>query len=52
MMEVGRVCAPSVRFDIFYGMSNNDYRGTDIEHARQVIGYEPQDRAEDDHDYH
>ena len=43
---------PSVRFDIFYGMSNNDYRGTDIEHARQVIGYEPQDRAEDDHDYH
>ena len=43
---------PSVRFDIFYGMSNNDYRGTDIEHARQVIGYEPEDRAEDDHDYH
>ena len=43
---------PSVRFDIFYGMSNNDYRGTDIEHARQVIGYELQDRAEDDHDYH
>ena len=43
---------PSVRFDIFYGMSNNDYRWTDIEHARQVIGYEPQDRAEDNHDYH
>ena len=42
---------PSVRFDIFYGMSNNDYRWTDIEHARQVIGYEPQDRAEDNHTY-
>ena len=40
-----------LRFDIFYGMSNNDYRWTDIEHAREVVGYEPQDRAEDHHDY-
>jgi nucleoside-diphosphate-sugar epimerase len=41
----------SVRFDIFYGMSNNDYRWVGIEHARQVIGFVPQDRAEDAHDY-
>ncbi len=37
----------SVRFDIFYGMSNNDYRWVDIDHAREVVGYVPQDRAED-----
>jgi hypothetical protein len=40
-----------VRFDIFYGMSNNDYRWVDIAHGRDVIGFDPQDRAEDNHDY-
>ena len=38
-------------FEIFYGMSNNDYRWVDIEDARRKIGYVPQDRAEDEHDY-
>jgi nucleoside-diphosphate-sugar epimerase len=32
-----------VRFDIFYGISNNRTRFRDIEHAREVIGYVPQD---------
>jgi nucleoside-diphosphate-sugar epimerase len=41
----------SLRFDIFYGMSDNDYRWVDIEHARREVGYEPQDRAEENHDY-
>jgi uronate dehydrogenase/NAD+ dependent glucose-6-phosphate dehydrogenase len=41
----------TVRFDTFYGMSNNDHRWVDIEHARQIIGYVPEDRAEDNHDY-
>ena len=41
----------SVRFGIFYGMSNNDYRWVDIEQAKEMIGYEPQDRAEDNHVY-
>jgi nucleoside-diphosphate-sugar epimerase len=36
-----------VRFDVFYGASNGQYRWVDIEHARQVVGYEPQDWAED-----
>ncbi len=36
-----------VRFEIFYGMSNNKWRWVDIEDARQKVGYEPQDRAED-----
>jgi len=37
----------SVRFDVFYGISINPYALVDIEHARQVLGYEPQDRAQD-----
>ena len=34
-------------FDIFYGVSGNKWRFWDIEHAREVIGYEPQDNAEE-----
>ena len=41
----------SLRFDIFWGMSNNDWRWVDIEHARHVLGYVPQDRAEDNWTY-
>ncbi len=37
----------SVRFDILYGMSEDRYRWMDIERARHVVGYVPQDRAED-----
>ena len=42
---------PDLRFGIFYGMSNNDLRWVDIEGASQVLGYEPQDRAEEHHNY-
>ncbi len=44
--QVVRRCveAPeSVMFDIVFGVSNNFTRFRDLEHARQVIGYEPQD---------
>ena len=41
----------SLLFDIFYGMSNNDLRWVDIEHARQVVCFVPQDRAEDGFEY-
>jgi NAD+ dependent glucose-6-phosphate dehydrogenase len=37
----------SVEFDIFYGVSDNDRRWFDIDHAREVIGYEPQDNGEE-----
>lgn len=37
--------ADHVIFDIFYGISNNVPHYYDIEHARDVIGYEPQDGA-------
>jgi nucleoside-diphosphate-sugar epimerase len=36
-----------VDFDVFYGVSDNDRRWFDIEHAREVIGYEPRDNGED-----
>ena len=37
----------SLRFDLFYGMSDDRYRWVDIDHAREVVGYVPQDRAAD-----
>ena len=36
----------SVRYDVFYGVSNNKWRTRDIEHAREVVGYDPKDDAE------
>lgn len=37
----------SIRFDIFYGVSDNRLSYRDWMHARDVVGYVPQDRAED-----
>jgi dTDP-4-dehydrorhamnose reductase len=37
----------ALRFDIFYGVSDNRYRWVDIQHAREALGYVPQDRGED-----
>ena len=36
-----------LRFDIFYGVSNNRFRWVDIDHAREILGYIPQDSAEE-----
>jgi nucleoside-diphosphate-sugar epimerase len=42
------VAAPDdVKFDIFYGVSNNKWSYRDMEHAREVLGFTPQDAAED-----
>ncbi|GCE05733.1 NAD-dependent epimerase/dehydratase family protein [Dictyobacter aurantiacus] len=38
--------AEQVTFDIFYGVSNNTPHYYDLEHARTVLGYEPQDGAD------
>ena len=38
---------PSLRFDIFFGQSDNPHNLVDIQHARDVLGYQPQDRAEE-----
>jgi nucleoside-diphosphate-sugar epimerase len=37
----------SLRYDIFFVTSNNRWSYRDLEHARQVLGYVPQDNAED-----
>ncbi len=37
----------SVDYDIFYGLSDNSRRWFDIEHAKEVLGYDPQDNAEE-----
>jgi nucleoside-diphosphate-sugar epimerase len=37
----------SLRYDIFYAVSNNQWSYRDVEHARQQVGYVPQDAAED-----
>ncbi|WP_137284555.1 NAD-dependent epimerase/dehydratase family protein [Halorussus salinisoli] len=33
----------SVEFDVFYGVSDNERRWFDIDHAREVLGYDPRD---------
>ncbi len=37
----------SLDYDIFFAVSNNRWSYRDISHPRNVIGYEPQDSAED-----
>ena len=42
------IAAPaSVRFDTFFATSNNRWGYRDLAHAREVLGWEPLDRAED-----
>ena len=38
---------PDLKFDIFYSGSDNTWGVRDISHARDVLGYRPEDRAED-----
>jgi nucleoside-diphosphate-sugar epimerase len=38
---------PAIKFEIFYGFSDNQYRFADIENARVILGYDPLDNAED-----
>ena len=37
----------SVKFEIFEVVSDNKWAYRDISHAREVVGYEPEDAAED-----
>lgn len=42
------IAAPSsLRFDVFFAVSDNRRGYRDLEHARAVLGFEPRDRAED-----
>jgi NAD+ dependent glucose-6-phosphate dehydrogenase len=37
----------TVKYDIFYGMSDNEYLWTDIQNAADVVGYVPADKFRD-----
>jgi nucleoside-diphosphate-sugar epimerase len=42
------IAAPdTLRYDIFFVTSNNKWGYRDLTHAREIVGYEPQDAAED-----
>lgn len=41
----------ALRFEIFYGISNNNWCWVDIGNAGKKVGYEPRDKAEDDYVY-
>ena len=47
MLELCIAAPPTLRFDIFYAVSDNRWGYRDLEHARAVLGFEPADRAED-----
>jgi nucleoside-diphosphate-sugar epimerase len=50
IVEISECCvnAPEdIRYDVYYGMSDNADRWVDIESAREMIGYVARDRAED-----
>lgn len=37
----------SIRYDIFFVMSDNKWGHRDLSHAKEVLGFSPQDAAED-----
>lgn len=37
---------PELRFDIFYALSRNKWSYRDISHAREVVGFNPEDESE------
>jgi nucleoside-diphosphate-sugar epimerase len=47
LLERAILAPDALRFDVFYATSDNAYKWVDIEHARQVLGYHPQDSAEE-----
>lgn len=46
MVEKCIVAPASLRYDLFFVTSNNQWGYRDISHARTVVGYEPEDAAE------
>ena len=44
---VERSLEAPLKFEIFYGVSNNTWRFWDISHAKKVLGYTPIDNAEE-----
>ncbi|MCH9045984.1 MAG: NAD(P)-dependent oxidoreductase, partial [SAR324 cluster bacterium] len=46
LLEASIEAPETLKFDIFYGVSDNRWSYRDMEHARQVLGFVPEDRAE------
>lgn len=46
MVERCIEAAPSMKYDIFFTLSNNKWSYRDISHARNIVGFEPLDEAE------
>jgi len=46
MVECCILAPPSLHFDIFHAVSENRWSYRDIDHARQMVGYVPVERAE------
>ncbi|MFC1525191.1 NAD-dependent epimerase/dehydratase family protein [Candidatus Latescibacterota bacterium] len=40
------ITRPGVRYEVVFGVSDSDWPLYDLEHGRQVIGYDPQDRSQ------
>jgi nucleoside-diphosphate-sugar epimerase len=47
LIELAIAAPASVRFDVFFATSENRWGYRDLDHARQVLGFAPRDRAED-----
>jgi nucleoside-diphosphate-sugar epimerase len=47
MIELCIAAPPTLRFEVFFAVSDNRWGYRDLEHARAVLGFEPRDRAED-----
>src|SRR6059036_1883529 len=46
MIEACLRAPATLRFDVFFAVSNNKWSYRDLDHARRVLGFEPQDAAE------
>ena len=47
LIELAMIATRKPIFEICYGVSNNQYRWVDIDHTREVLGYNPKDRHEE-----
>ena len=47
MVELCVEAPASLRFDIFFALSNNRWSYRDLEHARTMLGFVPKEAAED-----
>jgi hypothetical protein len=46
MVEPCIEAPPGLKFDIFYALSHNKWGYRDLTHAREALGFVPQDGAE------